>query len=109
MNGEVVVVTGASAGVGRAVAREFGRRRARVGLIARGLDGLEAARREIVAAGGEALVLPADVARQSEVDRAADEVERAFGPVDVWVNNAMASVFSPSWEMTGDEYRRVTD
>jgi NAD(P)-dependent dehydrogenase (short-subunit alcohol dehydrogenase family) len=106
---EVVVITGASAGVGRATAREFGRRGACVGLVARGIDGLEAARREIERTGGRALVLPADVARQAEVDEAAAAVERAFGPIDVWVNNAMASVFSPAWEMTGDEYRRVTE
>jgi NAD(P)-dependent dehydrogenase (short-subunit alcohol dehydrogenase family) len=106
---EVVVITGASAGVGRAVARAFGQRRAKVGLIARGRDGLEAAKREIEAAGGEAIVLPLDVADHDAVERAASEVERAFGPIDVWVNNAMLSVFSPIMEMTPDEYRRVTD
>jgi NAD(P)-dependent dehydrogenase (short-subunit alcohol dehydrogenase family) len=109
MKREVVVITGASAGVGRAVAREFGRRRACVGLVARGLDGLEGARREIEEAGGKALVLQADVANQAAVDAAAQELEQAFGAIDIWVNNAMTSVFSPSWEMTGDEYRRVTE
>jgi NAD(P)-dependent dehydrogenase (short-subunit alcohol dehydrogenase family) len=106
---EVVVITGASAGVGRAVARAFGRRRAKVGLIARGRDGLEAAKREIEAAGGEAIVLPLDVADHDAVERAAAEVERAFGPIDIWINNAMLSVFSPIMETTPDEYRRVTD
>src|SRR5581483_5131025 len=86
---EVVVVTGASAGVGRAVAREFGKRRARVGLIARGTDGLAAAQKEIEAFGGQAIVLPTDVAQADKVDLAAAEVEKTFGPIDVWVNNAM--------------------
>jgi len=109
MEREVVVVTGASAGVGRAVAREFGRRRAAVALLARGTDGLEGARREIEESGGRALVLPTDVARADQMDLAAAEVERQLGPIDVWVNNAMASVFSPAWEMTAEEYRRVTE
>jgi short-subunit dehydrogenase len=106
---EVVVVTGASAGVGRAVAREFGKRRARVGLIARGTDGLEAARKEIEACGGQAIVLPTDVAEADKVELAAAEVENTFGPIDVWVNNAMASVFSPVWDLEADEIRRVTE
>lgn len=103
------MVTGASAGVGRAVAREFGRRRARVGLIARGTDGLEAARGEIEAYGGQAIVLPTDVSFADKVELAAAEVEKAFGPIDVWVNNAMASVFSPVWDMEAEEIRRVTE
>jgi short-subunit dehydrogenase len=106
---EVVVVTGASAGVGRAVAREFGKRRARVGLVARGTDGLEAARKEIEACGGQAIVLPTDVAEADKVELAAAEVENTFGPIDVWVNNAMASVFSPVWDLEADEIRRVTE
>jgi NAD(P)-dependent dehydrogenase (short-subunit alcohol dehydrogenase family) len=106
---ETVVITGASAGVGRATARAFGRRGARVGLIARGREGLEAAKREIEELGGEAIVLPLDVADHDAVERAASEVERAFGPIDIWINNAMLSVFSPIAEMTPDDYRRVTD
>jgi NAD(P)-dependent dehydrogenase (short-subunit alcohol dehydrogenase family) len=106
---EVVVVTGASAGVGRAVVREFARDRARIGLIARGRDGLEGARREVEEAGGRALVLPTDVADAEAVDRAAERVEREFGPIDVWVNDAMVSVFSPVKEMTAADYRRVTE
>jgi len=106
---ETVVITGASAGVGRATARAFGKRRARVALIARGVDGLEAAKREIEADGGEAMVLPLDVSDHDAVDRAAGEVESRFGPIDIWINNAMLSVFSPIMEMTADDYRRVTD
>jgi NAD(P)-dependent dehydrogenase (short-subunit alcohol dehydrogenase family) len=105
---EVVVITGASAGVGRATARAFGKRRARVGLIARGRDGLDAAKREIEETGGEAIVLPLDVSDHDAVERAAGEVEDAFGPIDIWINNAMLSVFSPIMQMEPDEYRRVT-
>jgi short-subunit dehydrogenase len=106
---EVVVITGASAGVGRATARAFGKRKAKIGLIARGRDGLEAAQREIEASGGQAIVLPLDVADHQAVEMAAAEVEGAFGPIDVWINNAMLSVFSPIMEMQPDEYHRVTE
>jgi NAD(P)-dependent dehydrogenase (short-subunit alcohol dehydrogenase family) len=109
MSEEVVVITGASAGVGRAVARAFGKRRARVGLIARGSEGLEAAKREIESMGGAAIVLPLDVSDHDAVDAAASQVEEAFGPIDIWVNNAMLSVYSPIIEMHPDEFRRVTD
>src|SRR3954470_7494716 len=106
---EVVVITGASAGVGRATARAFGKRGAKVGLIARGKDGLEGAKREIEQLGGEAIVLPLDVANENAVEQAAADVEHAFGPIDIWVNNAMLSVFSPIMQMTAEDYRRVTD
>jgi short-subunit dehydrogenase len=106
---EVVVITGASAGLGRAAAREFGRHRAQVGLIARGVDGLEAAKREIESEGGKALVLPLDVADAKAVENAAATVEQEFGPIDIWVNNAMCSVFSPVKEMQAEEYKRVTE
>ena len=106
---EVVVITGASAGVGRATARAFGRRKAKVGLIARGREGLDAAKREIESLGGEAIVLPLDVADAGAIERAAGEVENRFGPIDIWINNAMLSVFSPVMEMQPDEYKRVTE
>ncbi len=111
MNGDrlVVVITGASAGIGRAAAREFGKLGASVGLIARGRDGLEGARREIESVGGRALVLPVDVSDFSAVADAAERVERELGPIDVWVNDAMLSVFSPVLEMRPEEYRRVTE
>ncbi|MGC4000271.1 MAG: SDR family oxidoreductase [Anaeromyxobacter sp.] len=105
----VVVVTGASAGVGRAVARAFGQQRAKVALIARTREALEVAAREIEVAGGEALVLPLDVADAAAVQAAADEVVRRWGRLDVWVNDAMVSVFSPVKEMQAEEYRRVTE
>ncbi len=106
---EVVVITGASAGVGRATVREFAKHGAHIGLIARGIDGLEGAKREVEAAGGRALVLPTDVAVPEQVEAAAEEVEAKLGPIDIWVNNAMASVFSPIREMTPEEFKRVTE
>jgi len=109
MDSQVVVITGASAGVGRATARAFGQRRAQVGLLARGRDGLEAAKQEIEAAGGKALVVPVDVANPEKVEAAAQAVEENLGPIDVWVNNAMTSVFSPIKEMTAEEFKRVTE
>lgn len=109
MKNEVVVITGASAGLGRAAARQFGRHGAKVGLIARGIDGLEAAKREIESEGGQAMVLPVDVSDAGAVENSAQAVEREFGPIDVWVNNAMASVFSPVKEMQPEEYKRVTE
>jgi NAD(P)-dependent dehydrogenase (short-subunit alcohol dehydrogenase family) len=106
---KVVVVTGASAGVGRAVVSELARRGHRIGLIARGEDRLESTRREVEELGGTALVLPCDVADAACVEAAAARVEEELGPIDVWINNAMVSVFSPVKDMEPEEFRRVTD
>ncbi len=106
---EVVVITGASAGVGRAAVREFAKHGASVGLIARGWDGLEGAAREVRALGGKALVLALDVADPVRVEEAAERVEAELGPIDVWVNDAMVSVFSPIKKMTAAEFKRVTE
>jgi NAD(P)-dependent dehydrogenase (short-subunit alcohol dehydrogenase family) len=106
---KVIAVTGASAGVGRAVVRRFAHDGARLGLIARGRKRLEAAAAEVEDLGGEALVLPLDVADPVAVDRAADEIEARFGPLDVWVNNAMATVFAPVRDTTPEEFRRATE
>ncbi len=105
----IIVVTGASAGVGRATARAFAKEGAHIGLIARGYDGLEGAKRDVEERGGKALMLPTDVADADAVEAAAERVELEFGPIDVWVNVAMTSVFSPVKEMTPEEYKRVTD
>lgn len=106
---EVVVVTGASAGVGRAVARRFASEGASVGLIARGMDGLEGAKADIEALGGRALIIQGDVADPEMCERAAERVEQEFGPIDIWVNNATVSVFSRVIDMQPDEVRRVTE
>src|SRR5919198_2691325 len=106
---ETVVVTGASAGVGRAVVREFASRQANVGLIARGREGLEGARREVEEAGGRALVLPADVSDAEAVEAAAAATEDAFGPIDVWVNDAMVTVFAWFEDIDPAEFRRATE
>ena len=106
---DVVVITGASAGVGRATAIEFARRGAKVGLIARGKQGLDGACREVEAAGGAAFAYQADVSDPDAVESAAAAIEDAFGPIDIWINDAMVSVFSPVSEMQPEEYRRVTE
>jgi NAD(P)-dependent dehydrogenase (short-subunit alcohol dehydrogenase family) len=104
----VVVVTGASAGVGRASAVEFGRRGDRVALLARGIKGLEAAAREVEEAGGKALPIVTDVAEYDQVEAAAAQVEEELGPIDVWVNNAFSAVFAPFTEISMDEFHRTT-
>ena len=106
---EVVVITGASAGVGRAAVRRFAREGAYIGLVARGTDGLEAARAEVEARGGKALVLPADVADAAQVEAAAEKAEAELGPIDIWVNDAMTTIFAPFLEITPEEYRRATE
>src|SRR5437773_6697722 len=104
-----VVITGASAGVGRATARKFATSGAQVALLARGRDGLEAARKEVEEFGGKALVVLLDVANSDQVEAAAAQIEAELGEIDIWINNAMASVFSPIKEMTPEEFRRVTE
>lgn len=106
---QVVVITGASAGVGRATARAFAHQGANIGLIARGKDGLEAARREIELIGTRALSIQADVADAQAVERAAQTVEDQLGPIDIWVNNAMVTIFAPVSEIDADEFKRVTE
>ena len=108
-NAPVVVITGASAGVGRATARAFAARGARIGLIARNREALEAAASEVEARGGRAVIAVADVADADAVERAAQTIEEAFGHIDVWINNAMVSVLGPVKELTSDEFRRVTE
>lgn len=108
-NKRVVVVTGASAGLGRCIVREFARKGADVALIARGIDGLNAAKNEVEEAGGRALIFPIDIADAAAVEKATAEIEEKLGPIDVWVNNAMNSVFSPVKQMTAEEYKRVTE
>ena len=106
---EVVVITGASAGIGRATARRFAMDGARLGLLARGTEGLEGARRDVETLGGDALAIPTDVSDPEQIEAAATVIEERFGPIDIWINNAMVSVFSPVKEMQAEEYRRVTD
>jgi NAD(P)-dependent dehydrogenase (short-subunit alcohol dehydrogenase family) len=103
----IAVVTGASAGVGRATARAFADRGFDVALLARGSTGLEAAEKEVTAAGVQALAIPTDVARFAAVDGAAERVEAELGPIDVWVNDAMTTVFSPLWEIDPADFERA--
>jgi NAD(P)-dependent dehydrogenase (short-subunit alcohol dehydrogenase family) len=107
--GQVVVITGASAGVGRATVRRFAEEGASIALLARGRERLEATAREVEAGGGRALVLPLDVADHDAVEKAAEQTEQELGPIDVWVNNAMVTVYSPVARLTPDEFRRVTE
>jgi NAD(P)-dependent dehydrogenase (short-subunit alcohol dehydrogenase family) len=108
-HGRVVVVTGASGGVGRATARAFAAGGDRVALLARGSEGLAAAADEVRHPGGEALVIGVDVSDAKAVDDAAQQVVDTFGPIDVWVNNAFTGVFAPFTEISPDEFRRVTE
>ena len=105
----VVVITGASAGIGRAAARAFAARGDSIALLARGQAGLDAALKDVESAGGRGIALEVDVADPDAVDAAASEVEAKLGPIDVWVNNAFSSVFAPFTEVSADEYRRLTE
>jgi NAD(P)-dependent dehydrogenase (short-subunit alcohol dehydrogenase family) len=106
---EVVVITGGSAGVGRATAKEFARHGARVAVLARGREGLEGACRDIEQLGGKPLPLETDVADPARVEAAAQEVEAQLGPIDIWINNAMTSVFGRFEDVSPEDFRRVTE
>ena len=105
----VVVVTGASAGIGRATAVAFAARGAKVALLARGQAGLDGAAQEVREAGGQALTISVDVADPEAVQRAAEQAEAELGPVDVWVNAAFSSVFAPFGEISAAEFKRITE
>jgi NAD(P)-dependent dehydrogenase (short-subunit alcohol dehydrogenase family) len=107
--GPVVVITGASAGVGRATAQRFARAGARIALVARGPAGLEGAWRDVEALGGQAIVCPADVADADAIEEVAARTEAELGPIDIWINAAMTTVFAPFKQLTADEFRRVTE
>lgn len=107
--GQVVVVTGSSGGIGRAVAKAYGARGARVALLARGEQGLAGAAEDVRKAGGTALAIPLDVANAEDVSAAADRVERELGDIDIWVNVAFTSVFAPFDQISPAEFRRVTE
>jgi NAD(P)-dependent dehydrogenase (short-subunit alcohol dehydrogenase family) len=109
MNTQTVVITGGSAGVGRATALALAREGASIGLLARGQDGLDAACQEVEMLGGKALAIATDVANADQVEGAAEKIEAELGPIDIWINNAMVSVFSPAKQMTAEEFRRVTE
>ena len=105
---EIVVITGASAGVGRATVREFARRGAHIGLIARGEDGLRATWREVEELGGKAIAIPCDVSDFDAVDRAAARIEEELGPIDIWINDAFVGIFAEFLDMLPEEFERVT-
>jgi len=109
MKREVVVITGASAGVGRATAIRFAAQGAAVAVLARGEDGLVGTVKDIERAGGTGLAIQVDVADAAQVEAAAAQVEAFFGPIDIWINNAMATVFSPFVQITPEEFRRATE
>jgi NAD(P)-dependent dehydrogenase (short-subunit alcohol dehydrogenase family) len=106
---KVVVITGATGGVGRATAWEFAKQGAKIVLLARGKEQLEGTKKEVEALGGKALAIPTDVADASQVEAAAEQAENEFGPIDVWINNAMNSVFAPFKEIKPEEFKRVTE
>ncbi len=106
---QIVVITGGTAGVGRAVARAFARRGAKIGVLARGRQGLDATKKDIEALGGQAITVQGDVSKPEDVERLAEETEQAFGSIDVWVNNAMVTVYGEIEDITPEEYKRVTD
>ncbi len=106
---KTAVITGASAGVGRATARVFAEHGFDIALVARGLAGLEGAASEVGTFGGRSLVIPTDVSRSDEVDAAAAQVEEELGPIEVWVNDAMTTVFAPTWETQAADFQRAVE
>jgi short-subunit dehydrogenase len=106
---ETVVITGASSGVGRATAHIFAQHGCAVGLLARGQESLDATVRECEQLGGQALAIPADVADADQVQTAAKKIEARFGPIEIWINNAMTTIFSPFSEISAEEYKRATE
>lgn len=106
---KVIVITGATGGVGRATAWEFAKQGAKVALLARGEEQLAGAKREVEALGGTALTIACDVSDATAVEAAAEHTENILGPIDVWVNNAMNSVFAPFKDITAEEFKRVTE
>ena len=106
---QIAVITGASAGVGRATARAFAERGFDVALLARGQAGLDGAARDVRDAGGRALVIPTDVSQFAQVDSAATQVEAELGPIDVWVNDAMTTVFAPAWDVKPADFQRAVE
>jgi NAD(P)-dependent dehydrogenase (short-subunit alcohol dehydrogenase family) len=109
MQRQIVVITGASAGIGRATAAAFGSRGWHVALLARGIEGLEGARQDVERAGGCAMVIPTDVADYAQVEAAAERIEREWGAINVWINNAMATIFCDVLHVTPEDFRRATD
>lgn len=109
LEGKTVVIAGASAGLGRAMVREFAKCGANVGLIARGIDGLNAAKKEVEEIGSRAYIVEADVSHADEVEQAAKKIEAHFGTIDIWINNAMVSVFGPFKKMDMKDFEHVTD
>ena len=107
--GKTVVIAGASAGLGRAMVREFAKHGANVGMIARGIDGLKAANDEVEELGGHGYIAQADVSNADEVENAAQKIEDHFGTIDVWINNAMVSVFGPFKKMEMKDFEHVTN
>ena len=103
------MVTGASGGVGREIVRRLAEQGYSIGLLARGKDGLEGAKRDVEQRGGKGLVIPTDVAHHDQIEAAADAVEDQFGPIDLWINDAMVSMYAPFWEIGPDEYKHITD
>ncbi|HZL35872.1 MAG TPA: SDR family oxidoreductase [Tepidisphaeraceae bacterium] len=108
IDGRAVVVTGASGGVGRAIVRKLAGRGCKIGLLARGSDALEAARREVEELGGTGLAIATDVSNSEQIEAAAEAVEQAFGPIDVWINDAMVSMYAPFWNISAKEFEHIT-